>query len=68
VRGGRETETEERRRSTASKIIVGREEIERYGDSTVGEILRRLPGVTMQGAPGRGGRLIPGAVLWRLSR
>jgi iron complex outermembrane receptor protein len=57
VRGGRETETEERRRSTASKIIVGREEIERFGDSTVGEILRRLPGVTMQGAPGRGGRI-----------
>ncbi len=57
MRGGRETETEERRRSTASKIIVGREEIERFGDSTVGEILRRLPGVTMQGAPGRGGRI-----------
>jgi iron complex outermembrane receptor protein len=57
VRGARESETEERRRSTASKIIVGRDEIERYGDSTVGEILRRLPGVTMQGAPGRGGRI-----------
>jgi iron complex outermembrane receptor protein len=57
VRGARDSETEERRRSTASKIVVGREEIERYGDSTVGEILRRLPGVTMQGPPGRGGRI-----------
>jgi iron complex outermembrane receptor protein len=48
-------DTEERRRSTASKIIFGRDEIERFGDSTVGEILKRLPGVTTQGRPGRGG-------------
>lgn len=52
---GSTDETEARRRSTASKIIVGREEIDRFGDSTVGEILKRLPGVTTQGAPGRGG-------------
>jgi iron complex outermembrane receptor protein len=55
IRGGQNS-TEERRQSTASKIIVGRDEIERFGDATVGEILRRLPGVTMGGAPGRGGR------------
>jgi len=48
-------DTEARRQSTASKIIVGREEIERFGDSTVGELLKRLPGVTMPGRPGRGG-------------
>ncbi len=48
-------ETESRRLSTASKIIVGREEIERFGDSTMGELLKRLPGVTMPGRPGRGG-------------
>jgi outer membrane receptor for ferrienterochelin and colicins len=57
IRGARETDTQQRQRSTASKIIVGREEIERYGDATVGELLRRLPGVTQQGAPGRGGRI-----------
>lgn len=57
MRGARETDTQQRQRSTASKIIVGREEIERYGDATVGELLRRLPGVTQQGAPGRGGRI-----------
>ena len=55
VTGTAETQTEERRRSTASKIIFGRDEIERFGDSTVGEILKRLPGVTTQGRPGRGG-------------
>ncbi len=39
IRGNDETET--RRQSTAAKIIVGREEIELYGDSTVGELLKR---------------------------
>lgn len=57
ITGGRPSDTEERRRSTAAKIVVGREEIERFGDSTVGEVLKRLPGVTMQGAPGRGGAI-----------
>ena len=55
--GGRPGDTEQRRQSTAAKIVVGREEIERFGDSTVGEILKRLPGVTMQGPPGRGGNI-----------
>ncbi len=57
IRGAQESDSAQRQRSTASKIIIGREEIERYGDSTVGELLRRLPGVTQQGAPGRGGRI-----------
>lgn len=57
IRGAQQSDTEQRRRSTAAKIVVGREEIERYGDDTVGELLRRLPGVTLQGPPGRGGRI-----------
>jgi len=44
-----------RRASTASKIVISREEIEKFGDSTVGEVLKRLPGVTTGGRPGRGG-------------
>ncbi|MDC8772791.1 TonB-dependent receptor plug domain-containing protein [Roseateles albus] len=44
-----------RRASSASKIIIGRDEIERFGDATVGEVLKRLPGVTTGGRPGRGG-------------
>ncbi len=47
--------TAERRRSTASRIIIGREEIERQGDSSLAEVLKRLPGVTIGGVPGRGG-------------
>ncbi len=46
-----------RRASSASKIIIGRDEIERFGDATVGEVLKRLPGVTTGGRPGRGGEV-----------
>ncbi|MBI2750283.1 MAG: TonB-dependent receptor [Burkholderiales bacterium] len=52
---GTNTETEQRRASTASKIIIGKEDIERFGDSSVSEVLKRLPGVTTGGRPGRGG-------------
>lgn len=55
VTATRESDTEQRRRATASKIVIGREELDRFGDSTVGEVLKRLPGVTMPGPPGRGG-------------
>ena len=55
VVGGRESDTDLRRQSTAAKIVIGREEIEKFGAATVGEVLRRLPGVTTPGAPGRGG-------------
>lgn len=44
-----------RRASTASKIVVTKEEIERFGDGSVSEVLKRLPGVTTGGRPGRGG-------------
>ncbi|NRF69551.1 TonB-dependent receptor [Aquincola sp. S2] len=47
----------DRRRSTASRIVYGREEIDRMGDATLGEVLKRLPGVTLGGPPGRGGQI-----------
>ena len=49
------TTTTERRDSTAAKIVIGREEIEQYGDTNLGDVMRRLPGVTQGGRPGRGG-------------
>lgn len=52
---GSVSDTEQRRASTASKIVIGKEEIERFGDSSVAEVLKRLPGVTQGGRPGRGG-------------
>jgi iron complex outermembrane receptor protein len=51
----RRTSTSERRDSTAAKIVIGREEIEQYGDTNLADVLRRLPGVTQQGRPGRRG-------------
>ena len=55
VRSSSSDDTQLRRQSTAGKITIGRDEIERYGDSTAGDLLKRLPGVTLQGRPGRGG-------------
>ncbi len=49
------SEMQERRQSTVAKTVIGREEIERFGDASLGEVLKRLPGVTLDGAPGRGG-------------
>ena len=56
ITGGR-SDSDIRRQSTAAKIVVGRDEIERQGDATLGEILKRLPGVTLGGPPGRGGAI-----------
>ncbi|UUZ54808.1 Plug domain-containing protein [Massilia sp. H-1] len=36
-----------RREDTASKIVVGHEEIVKYGDTSVLDVLKRLPGVTV---------------------
>lgn len=55
VTGTKLSDTEERRFSTAAKMVFGREELDRFGDSSVGEVLKRLPGVTLSGTPGRGG-------------
>ncbi len=49
------TSVSERRDSSASKIIISREDIEQYGDTNLGEVMRRLPGVTTSGRPGRPG-------------
>ena len=57
VRGWTADDTQLRRQSTAATITIGRDEIERFGDSTVGDLLKRLPGVTLQGRPGRGGNI-----------
>ena len=52
---GKNSATDERRNSSASKIIITRDDIEQYGDSNLGDVMRRLPGVTTGGRPGRPG-------------
>lgn len=45
-----------RRDDTATKIVVNRAEIDRYGDSTLGDVLKRQPDITIHGGtPGSGG-------------
>jgi len=46
-----------RREDTASKIVVSHDEIVKYGDSSLLDVLKRLPGVTVTGASGRGGEV-----------
>ena len=52
---GKNSATDERRNASAAKIIITREELEQFGDTNLGEAMRRLPGVTTGGRPGRPG-------------
>jgi len=47
VNAQRATVIDERRESTAAKLIVGRDEIEKFADSALVDVLRRLPGITV---------------------
>jgi outer membrane receptor protein involved in Fe transport len=53
------TATRERARQldTAATTVVGREELLRYGDQTVADALKRMPGITVGGVQGRGGEI-----------
>jgi len=42
----------ERRNSEIQKIVIAEEEVERFGDATVGDVLRRLPGTSFTGPAG----------------
>jgi outer membrane receptor protein involved in Fe transport len=44
-----------RRDDTASKTVVNSEEIQKYGDTSINDVLKRVPGITVGGAAGRGG-------------
>lgn len=41
------TDTEQRRSDTAGRITVGRDALGRYGDSTLSEVLKRQPGISV---------------------
>jgi outer membrane receptor for Fe3+-dicitrate len=45
-----------RRDDTASKTVVSAEEIQKYGDTSVNDVLKRLPGITVGGAAGAAAR------------
>jgi outer membrane receptor for ferrienterochelin and colicins len=41
-----------RKTADLQKIVISEEEVDRYGDATVGDVLRRLPGMTFTGPAG----------------
>ena len=57
INGSRASDMDERHNSTAGKQVYGREELDRAGDTTLADVLKRLPGVTIGGRPGRGGEI-----------
>ncbi|TFW22420.1 TonB-dependent receptor [Massilia arenosa] len=50
VNGSAASNYDPRRDDTASRIVVGRDEVLKYGDQTVLDVLKRLPGVTVSGS------------------
>ena len=48
-----QTDTDLRRRAPVAKQIYGREEIDKYGDTSASDVLKRLPGVNIQGGAPR---------------
>src|SRR4051812_28090536 len=51
------THARARQLDTAAMTVIGREELLRYGDQSVADALRRMPGITVSGVPGRGGEI-----------
>ncbi len=58
---GKASDYDPRRDDTVTRIVVGRAEMERYGDRNVLEVLRRVPGITIGGA-GSGGEVRMGGL------
>ncbi|MCC2955320.1 TonB-dependent receptor [Massilia sp. IC2-477] len=46
-----------RRDDTAAKVVVTSEEITKYGDTNVLDVLKRVPGITVNSSNGRGGEI-----------
>ncbi|MCZ8236518.1 MAG: TonB-dependent receptor [Inhella sp.] len=49
VRGRQATETELRRRQPVAKQIYGRDDLDKYGDTQLSDVLKRLPGINVSG-------------------
>ncbi|OGA97245.1 MAG: hypothetical protein A3E25_18225 [Burkholderiales bacterium RIFCSPHIGHO2_12_FULL_69_20] len=49
ISGQVQSDTERRRRDPVAKTLYGRDELDKYGDTRVSDVLKRLPGVNMQG-------------------
>jgi len=54
---GRSAAYDPRRDDTATRSVIGREELSRYGDRSVLDALKRVPGVTVNTSQARGGEI-----------
>ncbi|MBK7616124.1 MAG: TonB-dependent receptor [Vitreoscilla sp.] len=50
---GENSDTAQRRRESVAKQIYGREEIDKYADTSLSDVLKRLPGVNVSGGSPR---------------
>ncbi|WP_426113297.1 TonB-dependent receptor plug domain-containing protein [Massilia sp. PWRC2] len=46
-----------RQLDTAAMTVIGRDELQRFGDQSVADALRRVPGITVSAVAGRGGEI-----------
>jgi iron complex outermembrane receptor protein len=53
ILGKQASDNDLRRRAQIAKQVYGREELDKYGDNNVADVLKRLPGITMQGSAPR---------------
>ena len=53
IRARPQTDTELRRRAPVAKQVYGREELDKFGDTSVSDVLKRLPGVNIAGGAPR---------------
>lgn len=49
IRGEANSDSERRRRDPVAKTVVGREELDKYDDPSIADVLKRQPGVQLQG-------------------
>jgi iron complex outermembrane receptor protein len=47
------SDSDQRRRDPVARTVYGRDELDKYGDTSVSDVLKRLPGVNMQGGAPR---------------
>lgn len=54
---GKAADYDPRRDDTAMRFVVTRADLERYGDTNLLDVLKRIPGVTVSGSAGRNGEI-----------
>ena len=51
------TRADQRQRETTTSVVIDHADLVRQGDQTLADVLKRLPGISIAGAPGQGGAI-----------